>query len=155
MLSNKAKYGLKALLYLAARGEPGPVGILEIAQGQNIPKKFLDAILLELRRSGVVHSRKGRGGGYVLAKPAGDISVGRVIRVLDGPLAPIACASKTAYRPCPDCDVKNCQTRKLMQRVRDAMSEILDQTSLAEMLLLSDKGSVRATGEVARAQLPE
>jgi Rrf2 family protein len=144
MLSNKAKYGLKAMLYLANRTEATPVGILEIAQDQNIPKKFLDAILLELRRNGIVHSRKGRGGGYVLAKPAGDISVGRIIRVLDGPLAPIACASKTAYRPCADCDVPNCQTRKTMQRVRDAMSEILDHTTLAEMLVLGDAPEVAA-----------
>lgn len=138
MLSNKAKYGLKAMLYLANRRDTAPVGILEVAQGQNIPKKFLDAILLELRRSGLVHSRKGRGGGYVLAKPAAEISVGRIIRVLDGPLAPIACASKTAYRPCSDCDVPNCHTRRLMQRVRDAMSEILDHTSLAEMAALPE-----------------
>ena len=139
MLSNKAKYGLKAMLYLAEhRKSPKPIGILEIAQDQNIPKKFLDAILLELRRAGIVHSRKGRGGGYALAKPAEEISVGRIIRVLDGPLAPIACASKTAYRPCADCDVPNCQTRRTMQRVRDAMSDILDRMSLAEMLTLPE-----------------
>jgi Rrf2 family protein len=133
MLSNKAKYGLKAMLYLADRGDARPVGILEIAQDQHIPKKFLDAILLELRRNGVVHSRKGRGGGYVLSRPAAEISVGRIIRCLDGPLAPIGCASKTAYRPCTDCDVAHCQVRRTMQRVRDAMAEILDNTSLAEM----------------------
>jgi len=139
MLSNKAKYGLKAMLVLAERrGAAQPTGILEIAQDQNIPKKFLDAILLELRRSGLVHSRKGRGGGYALAKPPEEISVGRIVRVLDGPLAPIACASKTAYRPCADCDVPNCQTRRMMQRVRDAMSDILDRTSLAEMLVMPE-----------------
>jgi Rrf2 family protein len=143
MLSNKAKYGLKAMLYLAERPAAGPVGILEIAQDQNIPKKFLDAILLELRRSGLVHSRKGRGGGYVLAKPPAEISVGRIIRVLDGPLAPIGCASKTAYRPCADCtDIKACQVRRTMQRVRDAMAGILDNTNLAEMLAMPEADSL-------------
>lgn len=145
MLSNKAKYGLKAMLYLAQHPDSGPTGILEIAQDQNIPKKFLDAILLELRRSGLLHSRKGRGGGYVLARPAAEISVGRIIRVLDGPLAPIACASKTAYRPCADCrDVKACQIRRTMQRVRDAMAAILDGTSLAEMLAMPEPASLVA-----------
>jgi Rrf2 family protein len=145
MLSNKAKYGLKAMLYLAEHPDSGPVGILEIAQDQNIPKKFLDAILLELRRNGLVHSRKGRGGGYVLSRPAAEISVGRIIRVLDGPLAPIGCASKTAYRPCTDCrDVKACQVRRLMQQVRDAMAGILDSTNLAEMLAMPDVESLVA-----------
>jgi len=145
MLSNKAKYGLKAMLYLADRPEPGPVGILAIAQDQNIPKKFLDAILLELRRNGLVHSRKGRGGGYVLSRPPAEISVGRIIRVLDGPLAPIGCASKTAYRPCADCsDIKTCQTRRLMQQVRDAMAGILDNTTLAEMLAMPEAESLVA-----------
>ncbi|HEX4114093.1 MAG TPA: Rrf2 family transcriptional regulator [Stellaceae bacterium] len=145
MLSNKAKYGLKAMLYLAEHPDSGPVGILEIAQDQNIPKKFLDAILLELRRNGLVHSRKGRGGGYVLSRPAAEISVGRIIRVLDGPLAPIACASKTAYRPCADCrDIKACQIRRTMQRVRDAMAGILDSTNLAEMLAMPEAESLVA-----------
>ncbi len=142
MLSNKAKYGLKAMLYLAALPDARPVGILEIAQDQNIPKKFLDAILLELRRNGLVHSRKGRGGGYMLSRSAAAISVGRIIRVLDGPLAPIACASKTAYRPCADCaDVEACQVRRTMQRVRDAMADILDNTNLAEMLAMPEAES--------------
>src|ERR1700685_4353965 len=145
MLSNKAKYGLKAMLYLAERPDSGPIGILEIAQDQNIPKKFLDAILLELRRNGIVHSRKGRGGGYVLSRPPEEISVGRIIRVLDGPLAPIGCASKTAYRPCIDCsDIKVCQVRRLMQWLRDAMAGILDQTSLAEMLAMPEPDSLVA-----------
>ena len=145
MLSNKAKYGLKAMLYLAEHPDAGPIGILEIAQDQNIPKKFLDAILLELRRNGLVHSRKGRGGGYVLARPAAEISVGRIIRVLDGPLAPIGCASKTAYRPCADCtDIKACQIRRTLQRVRDAMAGILDSTNLAEMLTMPEAESLVA-----------
>jgi len=139
MLSNKAKYGLKAMLYLSAQPAAGPTGILEIAQEQNIPKKFLDAILLELRRNGLVHSRKGRGGGYILSRPAAEISVGRIIRVLDGPLAPIGCASKTAYRPCTDCnDIGACQVRRSMQRVRDAIAGILDNMSLAEMAAIPE-----------------
>ena len=135
MLSNKAKYGMKAMLYLAERTAPEPVGVLEIAENQHIPKKFLDSILLELRNNGLLQSRKGRGGGYRLSLEPSEISVGRIIRVLDGPLAPIRCASKTAYRPCTDCtDVKACRTRQVMQRVRDAMADILDHTTLADVM---------------------
>ena len=135
MLSNKAKYGLKAMLFLAEQESTKPVGIQEIADSQQIPKKFLDAILLELRHNGLLYSRKGRGGGYLLAMTPHEIAIGRIIRVLDGPLAPIACASKTAYRPCDDCgDVRTCSTRKLMQRVRDAIADILDNTTLADAI---------------------
>lgn len=135
MLSNKAKYGLKAMLFLAEREAPTPIGIQEIADSQQIPKKFLDAILLELRHNGLLYSRKGRGGGYLLALAPDQVSIGRIIRVLDGPLAPIACASKTAYRPCDDCgDVQTCRTRKLMQQVRDAIADILDNTTLADAI---------------------
>jgi Rrf2 family protein len=111
MLTKKGKYGLKALVHLAQlpAGELAFVG--DIANANNIPKKFLDAILGELRNAGFVISRKGKEGGYRLAKPATDIKVGHVIRVLDGPLAPIACASRTRYERCDDCDEATCQVR--------------------------------------------
>jgi Rrf2 family protein len=133
MLSNKGKYGLKAMVFLVGvpEGELSFVG--EIAASANIPKKFLDTILNELRNAGFVKSRKGRGGGYRLAKPATEIMIGNVIRVLDGPLAPIACASRTQYEPCDDCNEETCAVRKMMLEVRDAMAAILDNKSLAMM----------------------
>src|ERR1700678_609212 len=135
MLTAKGKYSLKALAHLA-RLKPGETTqAVEIAKTNNIPKKFLDAILGDLRNAGVVHSRKGPGGGYMLARAPSEIKVGHVIRTLDGPLAPIACASRTAYQPCQDCnDVKACAVRLTMLKVRDAMSEILDRLTVADML---------------------
>ena len=140
MLTNKAKYGLKALVHLAGAPQGKPVLVSDIAESNDIPKKFLDAILGELRNAGFVHSRKGPGGGYSLARPAADIRVGHVIRVLDGPLAPIQCASRTAFRPCDDCDdIERCGVRQIMVQVRDAMSAVLDQRSLAEMRALTER----------------
>lgn len=135
MLTARGKYGLKALVHLASM-EPGDTTqAVDIAGANNIPKKFLDAILGDLRHAGIVFSKKGPGGGYLLARAPRDINVGQVIRTLDGPLAPIACASRTAYRPCRDCiDVKTCAVRITMSKVRDAMSEILDQMTVADML---------------------
>jgi Rrf2 family protein len=133
MLTKRGKYGIKALAALAEL-EPGQLAFVgTIAEANNIPKKFLDAILGELRNAGFVQSRKGKAGGYALARPAEDIMVGHIVRVLDGPLAPIPCASKTRYQPCTDCDVATCRVRQLMLEVRNAMAEILDHTSLAQL----------------------
>jgi Rrf2 family protein len=135
MLTAKGKYGLKALSYLATKKPGTTTQAIDIAEAHNIPKKFLDAILGDLRKAGLIRAKKGPGGGYMLARPAGKIKVGSVIRVLDGPLAPIACASRTAYRPCRDCrDVKACSVRLTMTKVRDAMSGVLDRVSVADML---------------------
>ena len=136
MLSQKAKYALKALVALAALREDELLQGPEIAEQQNIPKKFLDLILLELRKHGLVASVRGKKGGYSLGLPADAITIGRIIRAVDGPLAPIACASVTAYRRCPDCkDEKTCTVRRLMRDVRDATSDILDGVSLADAAL--------------------
>ena len=136
MLSAKAKYGLKALLYLAQREGEGGVQGADIAKNQNIPKKFLDTILLELKNNGLLYSKKGKGGGYTLARPTAKIMVGQIVRILDGPLAPIPCVSDTAYRPCTDChDEDSCQIRRVMRKVRDATAEILDNTSLRDMTI--------------------
>ena len=141
MLSNKAKYGLKALMHLA--GAQGVSLAADIAADNNIPRKFLDAILLELTKAGILSSKKGKGGGYMLARPADAVTAGQIIRILDGPLAPIACASRTAYRPCPDCpDVDACAIREVMLDVRDAMSLILDRTSIAMMRTRGKKADV-------------
>jgi Rrf2 family protein len=135
MLTQRAKYGLKALCILT-RAEPTatPLAIHDVAERGNIPQKFLEAILLDLRRHGFVASRRGKAGGYALARPAADVAVGEVIRALDGPLAPIPCASLTAYRPCSDCaDPPSCALRILMRQVRDATAGILDATTLAQL----------------------
>jgi len=134
MLSSKAKYGLKAMVHLARREGQGPCLIADVAEAERIPKKFLDAILLEMKNQGLLSSKKGKGGGYVLARPAERIMVGDIVRILDGPLAPIPCVSRTAYRPCEDCiDETACTVRAVMQDVRDAIAAILDNTSLADM----------------------
>ncbi len=139
MLTKKAKYGLKAMVYLAGI-EPGqPALVADIAKANQIPKKFLDAILGELRNAGFVHSKKGKGGGYTLARQAAEIGVGNIIRVLDGPLAPIQCASRTVYRRCDDCvDENHCAVRLLMLEAREAITGVLDKTSLAQMRALAE-----------------
>jgi Rrf2 family protein len=138
MLTKKGKYGLKALAYLADVPEGKLAFVNDIAKSENIPKKFLDAILGEMRNAGFVHSRKGKAGGYCLARPADEIKIGHVVRVLDGPLAPIPCASKTRYQPCQDCDVATCQVRHLMLDVRNAIAEVLDNTNLTQMKAFGD-----------------
>jgi Rrf2 family protein len=150
MLTAKGKYSLKALVHLAALEPGATTQAIDIAEANNIPKKFLDAILGELRNAGIVHSRKGPGGGYRLARAASEIKIGHVIRTIDGPLAPIACASRTAYQPCQDCkDVKACTVRLTMMKVRDAMSEVLDRVSVADMVVLG-KGSKRSGAAAKR-----
>jgi Rrf2 family protein len=135
MLSQKAKYGIRALMYLARQGEGVPVLIRDIAEKERLPKKFLEAILLELKSAGILHSRPGRGGGYTMNRPPRTITLGRVIRLIDGPLAPIPCVSQTAYAPCRDCvDEKTCTIRLVMKQVRDATAAILDETTFADLL---------------------
>ncbi|NLH81726.1 MAG: Rrf2 family transcriptional regulator [Phyllobacteriaceae bacterium] len=134
MLTNKGKYGLKAMVYLARLDSGLTAQSAEIAAAEHISKKFLDAILLDLRNAGFVRSKKGPGGGYGLGRDASEITVGAIVRSLDGPLAPIACASRTVYQPCNDCDdLASCAVRLTMLKVRDAMAKVLDNLTLAEM----------------------
>jgi Rrf2 family protein len=134
MLTNKGKYGLKAMAHLAGMPKGQPALVADIAATNSIPKKFLDAILGELRTAGFVHSKKGRGGGYVLARPPQDIRVGEVVRALDGMLAPIGCASRNFYRACDDCDAKKpCGVRLVMAQARDAIASVLDARTLVDM----------------------
>lgn len=133
MLTRKGKYGLKALVHLSHLPAGQLAFVNDVAKSNSIPKKFLDAILGELRNAGFVQSRKGKEGGYRLARPAEEIMVGHVVRVLDGPLAPISCASRTRYEPCEDCDEATCQVRHMMLEVRQAIADVLDRRSLAEM----------------------
>ena len=133
MLTAKGKYGLKAMVYLAQLPEGRLALVADIASSNSIPKKFLDAILVQLRNAGFVQSRKGKGGGYRLNRLPEDIKVGSVVRVLDGPLAPIPCASYTRYEACADCDVETCEVRHMMLNVRNAIAEVMDSTTLAQM----------------------
>jgi len=142
MLSMKAKYGLRALLYLARQQNQEPVLISELAEKEKIPKKFLELILLDLKNHGILQSKKGKGGGYLLSRRPEAIKLGRVVRVLDGPIAPLPCASQTAYIPCDECeDEKTCGIRLVMKDVRDAMAKILDGTSLADVLRRAEQAS--------------
>ena len=133
-LSRKARYALRALYALAADEARGPVLIADLAERENIPRKFLETILLELKNAGILKSKKGKGGGYALARTADQITMGQVIRVIDGPLAPIPCASERAYVRCEECsDESTCGTRQVMKKVRDAIAAILDSTTLSDV----------------------
>ena len=132
MISKQAKYALRALIGLA-RAEPGrAVLTADLAKQQRIPKKFLEQILLELKKPGIVRSHRGRSGGYSLGRPAKDISFADVLRVTDGPLALTPCVSVMAYRKCDDCfDEAVCGIRKVMALARDATADVLESRSLA------------------------
>ena len=142
MLSQKAKYALKAMLALAGHDRGELLQAADIAAEKHIPRKFLELILLDLRKSGLIHSQRGKHGGYVLTKPADTITFGEIVRIIDGPIALIPCASLTGYRRCVDCeDEKSCAVRRTMREVRDAAASILDRMTLAQA---SVPGSVDA-----------
>ena len=146
MLSRKTKYAIKALIALAEYGPDTPVRIADLAREQQIPPKFLELILLELRNQGILRSRKGKGGGYLLARDPGAIYLGQIVRMFDGPLAPVPCASQTAYVPCSDCrNEAVCGVHLAMKKVRDATAKILDGTSLAQLLQQIDNASLIPT----------
>src|SRR5277367_6730224 len=131
------------MVHLAGLAPNALAQVADIAKTNSISKKFLDHILTELRNVGLVYSKKGKGGGYALARPAHEIRVGAIVRALDGPLAPIACASVTAYRACDDCsDLKSCPVRLMMVAARDALANVLDNRTLAEMRALSPGAEV-------------
>ena len=135
MLSQKTKYALRALAYLASLKDPSTASIAEVAVGAKAPRKFLEAILLELKLSGFVESRRGRFGGYALAKSPESISFAAVIRAVEGPLALAPCASVTAYKQCADCfPVEVCPIRAALLAGRDAIAEVLENWTLATAL---------------------
>lgn len=133
-LSKRTQYSLRALYALARGYGSNPILITQMAQEEAIPKKFLEQILLSLKKCGLVSSRRGKGGGYCLAQPPDQITLAAVIRLIEGPLAPLPCASETQFRKCDECvDVKTCGTRIVMREVRDAIAGILDHTTLASV----------------------
>ncbi len=135
MLTKRGKYAIRAVLYLARHRDQCPILIQEVAEKESIPKKFLEAILLELKNNGVLTSRKGKGGGYSLEQAPDTLTVGRIVRIIDGPLAPVRCVSQTAYAACDDCpDERTCMIRYVMKEVRNNIASVMDNTSI-EMLL--------------------
>jgi Rrf2 family protein len=136
-LSKRGEYGLRAMIVLAEPTREGnPAAMLqikEISQREQIPIKFLEQILLTLKNAGLLHSKMGVGGGYYLARPASEITLGQIFRILDGPVAPIKCVSQMAYEPCGCPDEETCGLRLAMGDVRNAIAGILDNTSLADI----------------------
>jgi len=135
MISKKTKYALKALMILVDEySQKKPVLITDLAQKGKAPKKFLELILLELKNNGILHSKKGKGGGYLLARNPEHIKLGTVMRVLEGPLSPLPCLSRTAYRKCDECeDEETCGIRLVMKELYESQLRILDRTSLQDM----------------------
>jgi len=135
MISKKAKYALKALKVLAREYEKGPLLISTIAETENIPKKFLEAILLELRNHGILQSQKGKGGGYYLRIPPKQVTFAKIIRIVDGPIAPTLCVSLHFYGKCDDCgDEETCSLRNVMEQWRDANLVVLEQKTLMDLI---------------------
>ncbi len=135
MLSKKSKYAIKALVLLGKSKAGRPMHIAEIAGLGNIPQKYLESILGELRNAGFLYSKKGTGGGYVLGKPAKDILLVQVLRVTDGPIALVSCASLNYYHQCEECeDEESCGIRKTFVAIRDATLKILTETSIADLI---------------------
>jgi Rrf2 family protein len=140
MLSKRAKYGIRALIFLAQHKGEGPIQIRDIAETLAIPRKFLEAILLDLRNEGILQSRKGREGGYYMERSPDTIPLGKIIRFIDGPLASVPCVSQTAYAHCDDCpDERTCVIRCIMKEVRDATAKILDEATLDHLVAKSDE----------------
>lgn len=140
MLSQRAKYALKAMICLARHNGPGPLSVTEIARSAMIPRAFLEQILSDMKRRNLLVSRRGKQGGFLLARDASKISFADIIRDIDGPLALAPCASKTAYRPCPECsDVKTCELRPALIEARDATAAILEHRTLAQ--IVANEGS--------------
>ncbi|HZC56599.1 MAG TPA: Rrf2 family transcriptional regulator [Xanthobacteraceae bacterium] len=133
MISQKARYAFKALIALSASRPDECRQARDIATSEQIPQSFLEQILLELRRAGLVGSRRGREGGHFLLKDPADITFGHVLRLIDGPVAPLPCLSRTAYRRCHDCkDENTCAMRRGFGWAYDATLQVLEQTSIAD-----------------------
>lgn len=133
MLTKKTKYGLKALAYIAKKKCKEPVSISEIAESENISRKYLESILLDLKKSGILSSKKGKMGGYYLLKSPEDIQMASVIRELEGPIAMLPCVSLNFYEKCDDCpDENTCAAHKLMIKVRDSTLKVLENSTLAD-----------------------
>jgi len=130
-ITKKGEYALRAMMDLSLNHKKGPVHIKDISEREKIPKKFLEQILLELKKAGLLQSARGMGGGYSLIKPPDEITLARVFRTIDGPLAPLSCVSKLAHVSCPE--EKNCGLYSVIKDVRNAISEILEGVTLDDV----------------------
>lgn len=135
MLSKRSQYAFKALAYLTEKFEQGPVLISEIARKKKIPLKFLENILLQLKKEGILDSKKGKGGGYFLKKPPGKIKVATIIRLVNGPIAMLPCVSLYFYERCKNCDEKHCGLHDMMIEVRDATLNIVENRTLSDLVV--------------------
>lgn len=133
MLSARAQYAFRALTYLVEKYEEGPVLISEIARKKNIPLKFLENILLELKKANILESKKGKGGGYYISKPPAETKIATVIRIVDGPIALLPCVSLNFYEKCKQCDEGNCGLHDMMAEVRDATLGVLENRTLQDL----------------------
>jgi len=146
IVSKKTQYSLRALCLLAANHGQGPILISALAERGRIPRKFLAQILLTLKSGGAVKSKTGRGGGYQLGRPPSQITIGSIVRLIDGSLAPLPCASETEFRPCEECiALEECGTRLLMLEIRAAAARILDNTTLADVCQMARNKAVSAS----------
>lgn len=144
MISQKARYAFQALIALAQLGSDS-ISISDLAEREQIPKKFLEQILLELKRQGIVRSRRGAAGGYALLRPADTITFGEILRLIDGPVAPLPCLSRIAYRRCEGCqDEASCAIRSVFARVAASARAVLDHTTIADALLQRNSRDRRA-----------
>jgi len=137
MLSKKTQYAFKALIYLAEKKSEGPVLISEISKKKKIPLKFLENILLELKKAGILDSKKGKGGGYFFLMDPYKIPLARIMRLMDGPIALLPCVSLNFYERCKNCDEKNCGLNTVMTDVRDVTLSILEKRTVADIANLS------------------
>jgi Rrf2 family protein len=135
MLSKKTQYAFKALTFMAEQKKEGPVLIAEIAKKKKIPLKFLENILLELRKAGILESKKGKGGGYFFKIEPKDISLAQIMRLIEGPIALLPCVSLNFYQKCKDCDEKKCGLNRVMKQVRDNTLLILENKTVSDLAL--------------------
>ena len=135
MLSKKTQYAFQALMYLAQKEHTEPVLIAEISKKKKIPLKFLENILLELKKAGILESKKGKGGGYFFKKNPKDVQLATVMRLLDGPISLLSCVSLYFYEKCRNCDEKGCGLHHIMAQVRDANLKILEKKTIADIAL--------------------
>lgn len=139
MISQRARYAFKALIALEKSGPGKGLQIRELAQRENIPRKFLEQILLSMKAAGLIASRRGRDGGYEMLRPAAQISFGQLLRVIDGPIAPLPCLSRTAYQRCKDCvSEDHCELRRGFAKAYDSYLSTLEKTTLADVKLPPD-----------------
>jgi Rrf2 family protein len=134
MLSKKTQYAFKALTFIAERKKEGPVLIAEIAKKKRIPLKFLENILLEMRKAGLLESKKGKGGGYFFKVDPKEIRLAQVMRLIEGPIALLPCVSLNFYERCKDCDEKKCGLNRVMIQVRDNMLEVLENKTVYDLV---------------------